>query len=69
MPEHCLYALWRLEHLRLQVRASQAGQRYFGGDSLQKGQRSERRAVSVVGVIEAVDWGLRSKAVDMVGEM
>lgn len=48
------------------MRASQAGQRYFGGDSLQKGQRSERRVVSV-GVIEVVDWDSRSKAVDMVG--
>lgn len=51
------------------MRASQAGQRYFGGDSLQKGQRSERSVVSVVGVIEAavVDWGPTSKVADMVG--
>lgn len=48
------------------MRASQAGQRYFGGDSLQKGQRSVRRVVSVVGVVKVVNWGSRSKVVDMV---
>lgn len=55
VPLHCLYVLWRFEHVREQVRASQAGHRYLGGAALQKGQSSESRVVSVVGVIGAGD--------------